>query len=165
MNKLLFSTPHGSRLYGLHHAESDFDRFEVYGWNKGKAKQNITGDQDVTRTSLDRFLRGCEKGVPQFLEAMYSRQATVNEIEYITANYHPDMTMVRDTYMRTIKSFWMYGVENDDFKRRRHAWRLQMNLHEMEGNFGRFNPTLAPGLIKAINFYASDAGYPPTDME
>ena len=148
--ELLLSTPHGSRLYGLAHADSDFDRFEVYGYEKFKPKQKITGDQDVTKASLDRFLRYCDKGVPQYLEAMFSQMATVDNMAGIRETYVPNMTNVRDTYKRTIKSFWLNGVEEDDFKRRRHAWRLWYNLDEME-KAGRFDPTLYDTAIDAIN--------------
>lgn len=141
--ELLFSTPHGSRLYGLHHAASDYDRFEVYGWDKGKAKQRIYGSADVTTTSLDRFLRSCDKGVPQYLEAMFSQQATVDHIPYIREKYYPNMTNVRDVYKRTMKAFWMEGTEEGSLKLRRHALRLSLNLEAME-NTGRFNPTLTP---------------------
>jgi len=126
----------------LHHADSDYDRFEVYGYDKFKPKQKIVGSDDVTKASLDRFLRYCDKGVPQYLEAMFSQMATVDKMEGIRATYVPNMTHVRDTYKRTIKAFWLDGMENDDFKRRRHAWRLWMNLQAMEYNDGRFNPTL-----------------------
>lgn len=147
--ELLFSTPHGSRLYGLHHANSDHDRMEVYGFNKFRPKQKIIGDDDVVKASLDRFLLYCDKGVPQYLEAMFSEQATVNRIEFITDTYMPNMTHMRDTYFRTIKSFWMFGVENDDHKRRRHALRLLLNLREAHER-GRFNPTLTAEQARQI---------------
>ena len=152
--ELIFSTPHGSRLYGLHHADSDHDRFEVYGYDKFKPKQKIVGTDDVVKASLDRFLIYCDKGVPQYLEAMFSQQATVDKIANIRETYVPNMTHVRDTYKRTIKSFWLSGMENDDFKRRRHAWRLWWNLQEMESE-ARFNPTLAPPCIEFINNFSN----------
>lgn len=138
---LLFKTPHGSRLYGIHHADSDYDTFQVYGWQKGRARQSIQGNQDVTRVSFDKFMTYCEKGVPQYLEAMFSRQATVNLIPYITDTYRPNMVNVRDVYKRTIKSFWMDGMENNDAKKRRHAVRLKFNLQSIQVR-GRFNPTM-----------------------
>jgi hypothetical protein len=147
--ELIFSTPHGSRLYGLNHTNSDHDRFEVYGYDKFKPKQKIVGTDDVVKSSLDRFLLYCDKGVPQYLEAMFSQMATVDKIEGIRETYVPNMTHVRDTYKRTIKSFWLAGVEDDDFKRRRHAWRLWLNLREMESN-GRFDPTLHDFAIEFV---------------
>jgi hypothetical protein len=154
--ELLFSTPHGSRLYGLHHANSDHDRFDVYGWAKGKSKQRIFGSSDVTSTSIDRFLRSCDKGVPQYLEAMFSEQATVDRIPYIRENYHVNMTNVRDVYKRTIKAFWMEGTEEASLKLRRHAARLHINLESME-NTGRFNPTLTPKEVQWVNEVAERA--------
>lgn len=157
--ELLLSTPHGSRLYGLAHAGSDFDRFEVYGYEKFKPKQKITGTQDVTKASLDRFLRYCDKGVPQYLEAMFSQLAWVDNMEGIRETYVPNMTHVRYTYKRTIKSFWLAGVEEDDFKRRRHAWRLWLNWQDMEHD-GRFNPTLSTRDAENITLWAyKDSGY------
>lgn len=141
--ELLFSTPHGSRLYGLAHADSDFDRFEVYGWDKARGKQTIEGKDDVTRTSIDSFLRYCDRGAPQYLEAMFSKQATVDAIPYIRANYHPDMRKVRRKYTSAIIDFWTRGTEAKSLKTRRHALRLLLNLRDMEA-FGRFDPTLHP---------------------
>ena len=150
---LLLKTPSGSRLYGLSHSNSDEDWIEVYGWNKSRARQRIVGDQDVLRTSYDRFMRYCDKGVPQYLEAMFSQMCLVNTIKFITDAYVPNMTHVRETYNRTIKNFWMNGVENDDFKRRRHALRLMLNLEAME-EAGRFNPTLTPQQAEMITHLA-----------
>lgn len=141
--KLLLRTISGSRLYGLSHAGSDEDWIEVYGWDKGRGVQKIKDGQDVTRASFDSFMRYCDKGVPQYLEAMFSPVAEVDEISAFRQSYTPNMTNVRDTYMRTIKSFWMHGIENDDFKRRRHAARLILNLRSMEES-GRFTPALTP---------------------
>ena len=162
--ELLFSTPHGSRLYGLSHAGSDYDRFDVYGWSKFKPRQTITDNEDVTKVSFDKFMQYCDKGVPQYLEAMFSQHETVDLIWYIRNSYRPNMTNVRDTYLRTIKSFWLAGVEDDDFKRRRHAWRLWYNLHSMERR-GRFNPTLTLTMIAIINKFAgSDNLKPPPSL-
>jgi hypothetical protein len=136
------STPHGSRLYGLAHAGSDFDQFDVVGWDKGKGVQKIKSALDLTVTPYERFMRYCDKGVPQFLEAMFSQQMTFNSIEHITATYTPSMAVVRGVYLRTIKNFWMAGIEENSYKKRRHALRLGINLNEMERS-GRFNPTLS----------------------
>ena len=137
----LLRTVHGSRLYGLHHADSAYDWFEVHGWDKSRSKQKITGDQDTVRTSLDSFLWNCNRGVPQFLEAMFSQQCTVNEIPFITEAYRPAIDATRITYRRTIKKLWLKGVEENNVKFKRHAVRMHFNLEDMQGT-GRFNPTL-----------------------
>lgn len=151
--QLLFSTVHGSRLYGLSHVNSDYDSFEVYGWLKSRGRQTVRADLDITRTSFDRFMRYCDKGVPQYLEAMFSQMATEDHIPYIRETYVPNMTHVRDVYSRTIKAFWMEGTEGNSLKLRRHALRLLENLHSMEST-GRFNPTLTEAQAASITHLA-----------
>lgn len=141
MSKLLLRTRHGSHLYGLNHTTSDEDWFEVYGWEKGRSKQTIHGDQDVLRCSLDSFLFNANKGVPQFLEAMFSTQHTVNLIPFITQAYRPGIDATRITYKRTIKKLWLRGMEEKNMKFKRHAVRMMINLNTMEKT-GRFDPTL-----------------------
>lgn len=143
--ELLLRTIHGSRLYGLSHSASDYDYFEVYGWKKFRGKQKIKDGDDRTRQSYDRFMRYCEKGVPQYLEAMFSPLADVDNFPFNRlTDYGVDYVHVRDTYMRTIKSFWISGCEEDSYKKRRHSARLAMNLTEISRS-GRFNPTLSFG--------------------
>ena len=151
---LLLKTINGSRLYGLSHAHSDYDYFEVYGWDKGRARQRIAGADDRTKAPYDRFMRYCEKGVPQYLEAMFSHKAEFDNMPFDRRlYYHPGMTNARDTYLRTIKSFWLSGVENNDFKKKRHAMRLALNLRDLHMH-GRFNPTLTPEQVEWVNYHA-----------
>lgn len=153
--ELLLRTLHGSRLYGLSHSDSDYDWFEIYGWEKGRGRQRIAGTDDRTKTSYDRFMRYCEKGVPQYLEAMFSNVAEIDNMPFDRRKYyHPGMTSVRDTYLRTIKSFWMSGVEENSFKKRRHSMRLVLNLRSLE-EYGRFNPTLTPEEAAWVNHHAN----------
>lgn len=153
MNQLLFRTIHGSRLYGLNHENSDYDWFEVYGWEKGRSKQKITGDTDTVRTSIDSFLWNASRGVPQFVEAMFAQSPEVNKIEHLRSAWRPGMAECRDTYKRTIKGLWIKGVEEDKVKFRQHALRLYLNLHDLETD-GRFNPTLTKTDIMLIKEYA-----------
>jgi hypothetical protein len=139
--ELLFKTVHGSHLYNLANPGSDLDTFEVHGWQKARARQAIVDGLDRTVTSYDRFMRYCEKGVPQYLEALWSRLATVDNLPFNRFAYQPDLTLARETYRRTVKNFWMAGVEEDSFKKRRHALRLALNWESLERT-GLFNPTL-----------------------
>ena len=157
--ELLLRTVHGSHLYGLNHAESDYDLFEVYGWDKFRGKQKV-GEVDYTRQSYDRFMLYCDKGVPQYLEAMWSQKAEVDNMPFNRMNYRPNRVSTRDTYMRTIKNFWLVGWEEDDFKRRRHAVRLWLNLRAMETR-GLFNPTLHAGQILFVNRHANNERFGP----
>jgi hypothetical protein len=151
---LLLRTIGGSRLYGLSHENSDWDWFEVYGYKKGRATQKIVGREDKNAITFDRFMRYCEKGVPQHLEAMFSRVAEVDNMPFNRMKYGINRRNVRDTYLRTIKQFWLVGIEEDDFKRRRHAVRLMINLNSMEES-GMFNPTLSPQQIAVVNEIAT----------
>ena len=94
----MFSTIHGSRLYGLNHADSDNDRFELY-WGKRRARQKISGKEDVLAVSWDQFYAGVTKGVPQYLEALYSPyKACHMHIPTLRPGYESTIT----TYLRTI---------------------------------------------------------------
>lgn len=131
-------TVHGSKLYGLAHANSDNDSFEV--WAGRKTRQSISGSEDVLRVSWDDFQNGVAKGVPQFLEALYSPYKTVDKMPTLVPGYWPTVS----TYLRTIKSFWLSeGMGPEGFKRRRHSARLAWNLQEFMET-GRFNPELSP---------------------
>lgn len=136
--ELLMQTPHGSRLYGLAHANSDNDTFEV--WAGRRTRQTVQGSEDVLRVSYDDFLKGVAKGVPQFLEALYSPYKTVDRLDHL--DLHPSYWTAVNTYLRTIKSFWLsVGLGPEGFKKRRHSARLAWNLQEFMER-GRFNPVL-----------------------
>lgn len=139
---VLFSTVHGSRLYGLATPESDEDFYTVVDkvkTNKKKfAKQTIVDRVDSTVVDLGTFLHFCEIGVPQACEAMMSQQPIVDKIGGLRSGYRLT-TQAYDRYLRTIKSFAL----SEGYKQKRHALRLALNLKEI-GKTGRFNPTLTP---------------------
>ena len=151
---LLFKTIHGSRLYNLNNEDSDYDYFEVY-FEKGRSRQKVKDGLDLTKTSYSRFLMYAEKGVPQYLEAMFSQKATVNHIDFITEHWMPNMANTRPVYVRTIHNFWDAG----DFKRKRHAIRLSLNLRSLMED-GRFNPTLTDEQIDLCNTLAQREDLP-----
>lgn len=139
---VLFKTVHGSRLYGLHHADSNYDYFTVVDRVKKNKKRyathKIVGDYDSVVVDFGTFIQGCASGVPQYLEAMFSTQAEVDMIGAFRASFRTT-SEAWDRYLRTIKSFAM----QDDFKHKRHALRLALNLRGLRAS-GRFNPTLKP---------------------
>lgn len=153
---MLFKTVHGSHLYGLAHEHSDYDYYVVVDKVKTKkkrySKQSIVNEVDTTTVDLGTFLHYCEIGVPQALEAMFSTQAEHDMLGALRAGYRAG-TEVWDRYLRTIKSFAMQG----DFKRRRHALRLALNLYAL-GETGRFNPTLSAEEAEFINKVARAGG-------
>lgn len=86
---------------------------------------------------MSTFTRYADMGVPQALEAMFSNCAEIDLIEDFRLSYRANIAEMRNRYVRTIKAFALH----DEFKRRRHAFRLCLNLTEAMDT-GRFNPRL-----------------------
>lgn len=155
MNTVLF-TVHGSHLYGLDHEDSDYDTYRVVlDGPKDKTTQVIADNHDATEVHIARFVAQCFRGVPQALEALYSRNSAVN------SNYAPFFRGIRvnrfqayDTYRRTALAI---GLSGDGFKARRHGLRLALNLQELM-EFGRFDPTLDPTTARWIGYVARIEG-------
>lgn len=137
---VLFKTIHGSHLYGLNHAGSDKDYYTVVIGNSSRAnrktRQTIVDGVDSLRVSLNHFMELAQSGSHQALEAMFSEKTSGDIIEAMRKNYYVGSNIFQ-IYERTIRNFAL----SDDFKRRRHALRLTLNLNEMTHR-GRFNPTL-----------------------
>jgi hypothetical protein len=149
----LFRTVHGSRLYGLAHAESDNDWYTVVSKVKrAKARYSthkVVDSEDSVVVDFGTWLDQCRKGVPQALEAMFSQMPVYDNIAALRAGWRCG-TEVYDTYFRTIKSF----AFQEEYKKRRHALRLALNLNEM-GRTGRFNPTLSEADARYISAMAT----------
>jgi predicted nucleotidyltransferase len=150
MRQVLFKTVHGSRLYGLAHADSDDDFYTVVSkdqtdnrWGRQTkaryAKQKISGNEDSMVVDFGTWVEMCKNGVPQALEAMFSDMALEDNIAEFRRSFRAGPT-AWERYYRTIKSFAL--AEDDSIKKRRHALRLALNLSEM-ARTGRFNPTLS----------------------
>lgn len=143
----IFETIHGSRLYGLNHADSDFDYYRVLPFGDShRTKHRIQGTEDTLTLTFPRFLQHASEGRPQALEAMYSGKATTDEISYIRSGFRPSQSAVIDAYARTIRSF----AFSNTYKKRRHALRLTENLNEFLER-GSFNPTLLESVRTRIN--------------
>lgn len=149
----IFATQHGSYLYGTAHSESDRDMFTVVAKepyrthnSKPRLSRQIWGTaEDGTLTDslmvdFSTFMLGCEKGVPQYLEAMFSREAYIDKIEDFRNNFRVG-TAVIPTYLRTIRHF--SHDERQPEKRKRHALRLAANARSILER-GRFDPRLSP---------------------
>ena len=135
----ILSTVAGSHLYGLNHATSDYDTYEVV--LTGCTKQSVVGRFDLTTVTLRDYLKQVEKGVPQALEALFS---PVKQVEPEWAAYfealRPDYYSTLAIYQRTIRNFLNAG----DAKRWRHAVRMSFNLQDFQAK-GVFNPRLDVG--------------------
>lgn len=134
MSDVIFSTIHGSRLYGLSHEGSDYDYFTVTNGNE-RPRQGVVDGIDTTRMGLSAFLALAHSGSHQSVEALFSREKQWGSVGHMYAPMLSQMRIcgpeVTAKYMRTITKF-CYG----DFKRRRHAVRLRLNLTEIM-NTGR----------------------------
>jgi hypothetical protein len=150
---MLFQTVHGSRLYGLAHEGSDYDWYtvvpKVHTARATYAKQKVVDNLDTTVIDLPTWLKQCQEGVPQALEAMFSQMATHDDLGALRAGYRVG-TQVYETYYKTIKSFAL----SEDYKRKRHSLRLALNLQEL-GRYGRFNPTLSEADARYVSDMAT----------
>lgn len=138
--EVLFKTPHGSRLYGLHNDDSDYDWYTVVSENPTKrkryARQTIVDEVDSFVVDIGTWLQMVSIGVPQACEALMSRTPVVDKISELRKSYVLPPS-ISERYLRTIKSFAL----SDTFKSKRHATRLALNLKDAL-RYGRFDPTL-----------------------
>lgn len=138
--EVLFKTPHGSRLYGLHNDNSDYDWYTVVSENptnrKRYARQTIVDQTDSFVVDIGTWLQMVSDGVPQACEALMSRVPVVDKITELRESYVLPPS-ISERYLRTVKSFAL----SDTYKSKRHATRLALNLRSALA-YGRFNPTL-----------------------
>lgn len=157
--EILLQTPHGSHLYGTSHSESDFDIFTVvtkkpYGVHNSKqkyAKQRIKDGIDETVVDMSTFMAGAARGVPQYLEALFSPIANIDQITELRKSYFAGYEVI-PRYLRTIKSF-SYDTRVGGKKKKRHALRLGLDARDIL-RYGRFNPRLSSGLAEELQYWA-----------
>lgn len=183
---MILHTVHGSHLYGLAHAESDYDTYGVFIGNpegvsgrwemdtpisKNFAEQTIdSAGNDIMLSHLSRFQEMVRNGAPQALEALFSTQKTVApeyEAFFNGLRHSPDEARMR--YRRTIINFaydmgGRHGAARDRastpegrFKLSRHALRLSLNLNDLMRH-GHFDPTLTRYQAGYISSLAEDYG-------
>ncbi len=152
MSEVIFTTPHGSHLYGLAHENSDRDLFIVTN-GADRMHQHTDGETDVTRVGIYTLLRYAMEGSHQSAEAIFSQEKDWNL--NLKHQWLPLVNAVRiggpvvmRKYRRTVVKF-AFG----DFKRRRHACRLYWNAQEMAASY-RFNPTMTRGQVILSNYLA-----------
>lgn len=163
---VLFKTATGSKLYNLANANSDDDYYVitptkyVAGKSRRSAiKQSLTGDLDTVFMDFKSFVNLCSTGAPTTLEVMFSQASRSDFFEDYRNGYYCSDPAVVHKYMATIKRF---SLETNDkqFKYRRHALRLALNLEEILYT-GRFNPTLSNSTATQITRFTemSDEKY------
>lgn len=153
MSEVIFTTIHGSHLYGLAGPFSDVDTYTVTT-SSGRARQKVDGVQDSVTIGWGAFLEYAYSGSHQACEALFSREKVWHSREYL----QPFLDGVRVTgpdamakYRRTIVKF----AHSGDFKRRRHACRLALNLDRLRRD-GVFNPRMNKYEIAWANALATD---------
>mgnify|MGYP006356908737 FL=1 len=158
---VIFTTIHGSRLYGLHHAGSDHDSFTVvtdkHDFGDRPTRQTVRGFGDHVRDditfTLREFMKRADNGSHQALEAMFSPVKEWPNQKHMYRRYIESWVIgspdVFAAYERTIRKFAF-----EDFKRRRHGVRLAQNLKALR-EFGRFNPRMTVAQIQEANEYAT----------
>lgn len=153
---LLLESIHGSRLYGLHHENSDWDYWRVYA-NTPKAKarnisQTISGDQDSVDMDFSTLVAYADRSSHQVLEMIFSQKKTHCLIDHWCDNFVVNLSTLRDLYYRTVVNFWMKAWASEGRLRTktfRHCVRMAINLEEAQ-RLGRFNPTLSEATVEAL---------------
>jgi hypothetical protein len=148
MSEVIFTTVHGSHLYGLAHEGSDHDIYEVREGTTLTLHQRIRDDgTDIVTGTLEAFTRRALTGSHQSCEALFSPVKVFGP--GMREKYGAYLDGFRVTggdvfakYERTIRKF-CYG----DYKRRRHAARLHINLRELRRD-GRMMPALNEDSIR-----------------
>jgi hypothetical protein len=153
-DQIIFTTVHGSHLYGLAHAGSDRDVFVVTTSERTGANHNNGPELDSLTIGITTFLTYAASGSHQSLEAMFS---PVKEWGPAAARFRPIIdgfraggAAVTIKYERTIRKF-CFGT----FKQRRHAVRLSLNLEQMRAEF-RFDPQLTSEQADRASQLATD---------
>lgn len=164
---VLFQVVHGSRLYGLHRPDSDYDAYTVVSEARDtsetlrarKTFQQVVRLDDGTvadsmTVGLTAFLHLCAEGSPQALEAMFvpavSSWVSTDTFAAYRAAYRVNPHAMTATYRRAITEHALRGLGHPDFTPYRkplnlrwHAVRQALNLTTALET-GRFNPVLSP---------------------
>jgi hypothetical protein len=147
---ILLRTIHGSHLYGLAHADSDRDIYEVFATTrtarKRNIKQTIVNGIDKTSVDMSTFMHMVDECVPQALEALWSPVAEIDNINSFRTQYRVNRAKMKEVYIRTALKF----VEVGSFKHKRHALRLILNLGTAL-EYGKFNPQLSATDLIILN--------------
>lgn len=152
----------GSHLYGLAHAQSDYDYYEIYDFYnqryrpKRQTSQEIVGDIDEVKITLDRYTDLCFKGVPQAVEVLFSPEEAwvlengwLNISSQIKSELGNHIPAILETYKRTALNF--FYSKKDREKKRRHAFRLLLNAGELKSS-GQMHTRLVGEQVELISW-------------
>lgn len=145
MSEIIFTTRHGSHLYGLAGPTSDLDIYTVTT-SRNRARQRVNGLDDSFTIGFDAFLEYAFGGSHQSVEALFSTEKVWHSHHHLAPmldGYRITGGDVLAKYRRTIRKF----AHADDFKRRRHACRLWLNMQCLRWD-GRFDPRMTTDEIR-----------------
>ena len=134
---LLLRMVAGSRLYGTHHANSDWDIYEIVDLGKPFHRAHDPEFGDITRWNLSMLMRIAAKGGHNALDVLFAPKGwpEVDLIEDLRLSYRADPWACWPRFHKTIESVLTRG----DDKGRLHAQRLEDNLNSIMET-GRYNP-------------------------
>lgn len=158
---MIFTTMHGSHLYGLAHRTSDIDIWTVllHSGDRKYSEQTMGNRSDATFFDMTRFLNAVSQGSPQAVEAIFSREALIHpSYRAFFRGLRPGIEAARSSYYRTILNFSLKfgnrshqlmieamreraGDDRSLNKLRIHGMRLISNLNDLN-RYGQFDPRL-----------------------
>lgn len=161
---VLFQTVAGSRLYGLHRPDSDYDAYTVVGEARDPGERSRARKvfhemvtlpdgavADSYMSGLTTFLQCADEGVPTALEAIFAPPTEVDTFAAYRRAFVVNPHRMRDTYRRSMRDHGLRGLgleakrtvlgEHGMRKCRMHSARLALNLTTALET-GRFSPVL-----------------------
>lgn len=132
---LLMRVLTGSRLYGTHRPDSDWDYYEIY--DKINSYHKVIDGNDVQQWSLSMLMRVADKGGHNALDVLFAPDGwpEVDLLREMRLSYRANPALCTPRFRATQKSF----LERGDEKGRLHAERLESNLSDIMST-GRYNP-------------------------
>lgn len=146
---LLYKVLIGSRLYGTHRKDSDYDWLEVHSSMRSRPRQVIQGDGDTIKVTLSTFMTLASEGRHQMIEAMFSPRTEIDMFYDMRSHFYPDTAKTVNLYRRTIYKFGDHKMRKRD-KAMQTALRMTYNLEEFLEK-GRFNPVLDTEIASVLS--------------
>lgn len=135
---VIFSTIHGSYLYGTAHRDSDVDIFIVR--ESGKNKSTNIDNVDVQVLNLETFLRLAQTGCHQAVEALYSpyKKFTNSPYRFLIEHLRVSPYGFAKKALSAAKAFRAGGTA----KGLQHSHRLEESAQQML--CGKYSPVWKP---------------------
>lgn len=138
---MVFTTPIGSRLHGLHTEDSDHDMLTVLQSSPTKRQKvhKASKSEDSYTVGLGRFLHLADEGYHIALDAMFSPYANESWFDSYRQGYRVNLVSMHRNYHSLIQNFLVHSERR---KHRRHALRMALNYRDALEH-GWFSPVLS----------------------